>query len=119
MSQVQKYSTYALTVRPKNGISDSQVTMVVDFIKKYCTYWKIVTEKLEHERHVHAAMYLKTPTARSNVLTSVMRLADKRGAAPKVRYARLRATRPAQKSGARHNFEPMYCSIEFDGTLVL
>jgi hypothetical protein len=79
MSQVPKYSTYSLTVRPRECISDSQVSKTVEFIKKYCTYWHGVTEKLEHERHVHAALYLKTPTARSYMLTAVMRLAEKLG----------------------------------------
>lgn len=70
----QKFSTYALTIRPRNGITDSQVQVCVEWIRKRCTYYHIVTEKTGSARHLHAGCYLKTPVLRSNMALVLVRL---------------------------------------------
>lgn len=69
-----KFATFAITVRPRNGISDAQVRLVTHWIKKRSTYYHVVTEKTGLSRHLHAGMYLKTAVTRSNLLTVLIRL---------------------------------------------
>lgn len=68
------YSTYAVTIRPRGGITDSDIALFSDWVKKACQYYYIITEKLGDERHVHSAVVLKKPKCRSNVATALVRL---------------------------------------------
>lgn len=69
-----KFTTYALTVRPRSGVTDNDISVLVRFIKKHCEYYYVITEKLSDERHIHAALFLKCSKTRSNVCTYVTRL---------------------------------------------
>lgn len=75
MSSVQKFKTYALTIRPRNGIDNGALNLISDWIRKRCEFYHIITEKTGHERHVHAALFLKMPITKSNMNTLLVRLA--------------------------------------------
>lgn len=74
-----KYSSYALTIRPRNGITQEQIRSVCDWISKRSTYYHVVTEKLDHERHIHAGLFLRQPVTRSNMQTNLTRLGQSLG----------------------------------------
>lgn len=69
-----KCSTFALTIRPRNGVTDSMISTIVNWIKSRCLYYLIVTEKLDSARHVHAGIVLKKEVTRSNLCMSLSRL---------------------------------------------
>lgn len=74
MDQNKKHTTYAITHRPKNGVTEDDIETIVKWCSKKCKYYKVITEKDHDERHIHAAVFLTEPTCRSNVVKSVMRL---------------------------------------------
>lgn len=63
----QKFRSFALTARPRDGITDEQVTKFVKWCKKHCDYYHICTEKLAEQRHLHSGFFLKHPKSRSNL----------------------------------------------------
>lgn len=69
---MDKCKSYALTVRPLDGITDAQISKLSKWIRKNCDYYHLVTEKTMAERHVHAALFLKSEKSRSNVLQMIM-----------------------------------------------
>lgn len=54
-----KYKSYSITLRPKGGIIDDDIDLLMKLIDKYATYAYAITEKEADERHIHAAFYLK------------------------------------------------------------
>jgi len=74
MSQQLSVRSYALTFRPRDGISDVQVSTMVKWIKKNCDYYYVITEKTDHERHLHAGLFLKKKKTSSNFATDMLRL---------------------------------------------
>lgn len=71
---MEKVKTYALTIRPLDGITDDQIKKISKYVKKKCVYYHVVTEKTMAERHIHAGLFLESPTSRSNFVTDIMRL---------------------------------------------
>ena len=71
---VPKQRSYAITVRPSDGISDGQVSALSKWLRKKAEYYHLVTEKTGSQRHAHAGFILKDPVTRSNVLQMIMRL---------------------------------------------
>jgi len=71
---MSKFSTYALTIRPLNGVSDDDVKSFTRFVTKRCTYYSIITEKSGSERHLHAGLFLTKSVTRSNVVQSMKQL---------------------------------------------
>jgi len=69
-----KFTTFAVTVRPRDGITLSQISKFTDFVKKHCLYYLVVTEKTGDEKHIHAALFFKISKTRSNVSTYLSRL---------------------------------------------
>jgi len=69
-----KFSSYALTVRPLNGIDDGQISRLSKWIVKNSKYYRLITEKSGSERHAHVGFILKEPKTRSNVLQRVLQL---------------------------------------------
>lgn len=69
-----KFSTFAITFRPRDGITDDQVTLLQEWIRKRSLYYHVVTEKTGSERHLHAGIVLRTPITRSNVSMMLSRL---------------------------------------------
>lgn len=68
------FTTFAITIRPLNGVTDQQIDSFSKFVKKHCTYYYIITEKTNDERHIHSALFFKIPKTRSNVCTYLVRL---------------------------------------------
>ena len=60
------YQAYAVTIRPREGITDEQICHVDDWIHKVCDYYHVITEKCDKERHLHAALFLKSCTTRAS-----------------------------------------------------
>lgn len=69
-----KFRTFAFTLRPRTGVTDSQVESLCAYCKKRCQWYKIITEKKDDDRHVHAVWVLKAPATRSQVLTYLLRM---------------------------------------------
>lgn len=69
-----KYQTFAITFRPKGGVVDHGIHAFAEYAKKKCLYYKVITEKEGHERHIHAAFYMKEPMYRFNLQKSLLRL---------------------------------------------
>lgn len=80
---MDKCQSYALTIRPLDGITDQQVTMTMKWVKRTCDFYHVITEKTGSERHIHAGLFLKNPKTRSNVVTELMRLFKDLSAAEK------------------------------------
>lgn len=91
---MEKCRTYALTIRPLDGITDDQVTMVSRYIKRQCDYYHVVTEKTGSARHIHAGLILKNPKSRSNFVTDVLRM--------------FKNLSPSEKSVLRQGIKIMY-----------
>ena len=62
-----KYTTWTITVRPHGGITNEQIAGVSKWITRTCDYYHIITHKDGSERHMHAAMFIKRETVRSNL----------------------------------------------------
>lgn len=71
---MDKFVTFAFTVRPRDGVTDDHIQSFVKYIKSKCTYYYIITEKKDDERHIHAATVFKKPVTRSNVCTCIVRI---------------------------------------------
>jgi len=69
-----RYKTYALTLRPRNGVTEKHVEGLTAWIRKRSEHYHIVTEKDGHAKHVHAALYLKVSVTRSNFCVVYARL---------------------------------------------
>ena len=67
-----KYNTWAITIRPTNGITNEQIECVTNWIVKTCDYYHIVTEKDGWERHLHAALFLKRDDHKSNLNNRIL-----------------------------------------------
>lgn len=70
----QEYKSYALTVRPRDGATITHDGLLVTFLRKYCQYWYVVSEKLDEERHLHAGVFFKKAQTRSNVCLMLKRV---------------------------------------------
>lgn len=68
------HRSFSLTLRPRDGVSDNQISLLAKWIKKNCCYYLMITEKLDSDRHVHAALFLKKKKIPSNFATDMMRL---------------------------------------------
>jgi len=66
--------SYAVTFRPALGVTDEQCSKFLEWVKKNCTYFYVITEKQDAERHIHAALFLKKSVMRSNLCNSLTRL---------------------------------------------
>jgi len=69
-----KETVYAITHRPKNGVSDHDIKVLTGYLRKKGDYYKIITEKEDHERHIHAVVYLKEPSFKKVIVRAVLNL---------------------------------------------
>lgn len=69
-----KKQTFAVTHRPKDGVTDSDVSALVNYCRRVATYYKVITEKDGHERHLHAALFMKEPVYKKVVVRAVLNL---------------------------------------------
>jgi hypothetical protein len=66
------YQAYAVTLRPREGITDEQISHFDDWVHKVCDHHLVVTEKRGKERHIHAGLFLKSNTTRSNLNNRIL-----------------------------------------------
>ena len=62
-----EYRAYAVTIRPRNGVTDEHVKSVAKFVRFRSEYYVMVTEKTGHERHIHAGLFLKKPMRKNKL----------------------------------------------------
>lgn len=74
MSSPVKCRSYAFTLRPLDGITDSQISTFSKWVRKQAAYYHIVTEKTGSARHIHSGFILHKDRPRSNVLQMLQRL---------------------------------------------
>lgn len=74
MDDTLKFKTFALTLRPLNGITDDQIEKLTSWIRKRSEHYHVITEKTGSARHLHSACYLKLAVSRSNFLVVYTRL---------------------------------------------
>lgn len=91
---MSKFSTFALTIRPKEGIVDDDIDKTMGFIRRVAEYYHVVTEKTGSERHIHAAVVLKTACSKGEMCTRVLRL--------------FKLLSPEEKNVLRHGVKIMY-----------
>ncbi|AXQ65472.1 MAG: hypothetical protein [Circular genetic element sp.] len=73
----QKFSTYAITLRTRNGVDAVIISTALEWIKKRCEYFHVVTEKTGSACHIHAALYLKTTVTKCHMTTIWLRVLKK------------------------------------------
>jgi len=66
--------SFAVTVRPRAGISDDEIKTFVSWTKKKCDYYYVITHKDHGDRHIHAGLFFKKSCTRSNLATQLLRL---------------------------------------------
>lgn len=71
---IPTFRTFALTVRPLDGITDKQISTMAKWLKKSCDYYHLVTEKTGSARHLHTGFILRESRTRSNVLSKILNL---------------------------------------------
>lgn len=71
---MNKFTTFAVTVRPRSGVSDKHVESFCKWVRKNCEFYYVITEKSGDERHIHSGLFLKIPKTRSNVCQMVSQL---------------------------------------------
>lgn len=70
------FRSYCLTIRPKDGISNSTTEQITKWLTKM-PYAVAVLEKSEHERHLHAQIWTDTPKARGDICKQVQRICER------------------------------------------
>lgn len=71
---MSKFTTFALTIRPKDGITDHHIKLTMGFIRRTCEYYHVVTEKEGSQRHIHAGIVLKKESTKGDLTTRILRL---------------------------------------------
>jgi len=71
---MSKFSTFAFTLRPKDGIEDNHIKLTMGFVRRSCEYYHVVSEKSGTERHIHAGVVMKKPLTKSDITTRILRL---------------------------------------------
>lgn len=69
-----KHRTFAVTFRPRDGVVLGHTRALTDYCHKKCDYYHIITEKDEHEKHIHAALVYSQDMTRSRVCIEMKRL---------------------------------------------
>lgn len=60
-----KYKSYAVTLRPLDGIQDVDMTMFMKIVYQIAKYYHVITEKEDGAKHIHACLYLRKPESSS------------------------------------------------------
>lgn len=53
-----KYICFAMTLRPRDGILETDLSPIDKYLKK-CDYYHVISEKEEEQKHIHACFFLK------------------------------------------------------------
>lgn len=70
------YRSYCLTVRPRDGITETTVSQIKDWLRK-CDYGVAVLEKENEARHLHAQIWLNKPRARGDICKQIQRICER------------------------------------------
>lgn len=70
---VPSYKSYAVTVRPRDGVTPEQITKFMKWVRKMCVYYYVVTEGEGATRHIHAGLFMYKAQKRSNLCTALVR----------------------------------------------
>ena len=70
------YKSYAITIRPRAGITDTTLKSITDWCKKQ-PYAVGVIEKDDESRHVHIQVWNDTPKARGDVAKTMQRICER------------------------------------------
>lgn len=62
---MSKIKSIALTLRPRGGITDDDIALLLNIVLDRCEWLHVITEKTDAEKHIHAALYLKNETTLS------------------------------------------------------
>lgn len=68
------FKSFCVTHRPRDGLSDKDLNIFAEYIKKKCLYYYLITEKEGDAKHLHSCFVRNTPTTRSNLCNEVARL---------------------------------------------
>lgn len=109
---MDKVKSYALTFRPRDGVTDDQLKTFVKYVKKVSEFYHVVTEKNMAERHIHAGLILKKAMKRSNVVTQLLRMF------PELSIAEKSVFRQGIKIMYNEDFIRRYCDKD-DDTVVI
>lgn len=74
---MSKFVTYAITVRPRGGVTNKIIESFTKYFVKKSTYSFVITEGEGDSRHIHSAFVFKVPIARNNVCTDLIRVVGK------------------------------------------
>lgn len=69
-----KHQTFAITHRPKNGVTDDDVATMVKYCRRIAKYYKVITEKEDSQRHIHAAIFTEKPMYKKVIVLAVTKL---------------------------------------------
>lgn len=70
------YRSFAITVRPRDGVSDNTISALLKWFQKL-DYAFVCLEKEGHERHLHAQIWSDTPKARGDIVKQVERICER------------------------------------------
>ena len=70
------YRSFAVTVRPRDGISDTTISAYLKWFEKL-DYAFVCTEKEGVERHLHAQIWTDTPKAKGDIVKQVERICER------------------------------------------
>lgn len=71
---MSKYSSFAITFRPRDGVTDAHITKFMKYVRRTCQYYYVVTEKVEDARHIHAGIFLSSPKTKNNICIDLKRI---------------------------------------------
>lgn len=109
------YRSWAITIRPSSGISDSQLASVIAWLQKG-DYAYGVLHKDKKERHLHASLFLATSTSRSNLITRILSI---KGLDLSESERRVQRNRDAVKIQYDSNFMENYMLTHDDPRVVI
>jgi len=66
------FKTFAIIIRPRSGVSDTDIDRFVKWVKRNAEFYYVITEKSGDERHIHFALFLKKRKKRSNVTQMIL-----------------------------------------------
>ena len=70
-----KYQSWALTFRPRNGVTEHQLDLLERWCKSTTNWYHIGVEKDDIARHAHIVVYRRFPSTRSNMVNLIIKTA--------------------------------------------
>lgn len=67
----RKVKSLAITIRPKGGVTDTQILAYSNWARTKSQYSYTVTEKEFEQRHIHSALFFEEPVRHDNIKRSL------------------------------------------------